>query len=322
MADERNNYIVVVLCGLALGFGLLIFRALHPSLVMPMPRSQWFYLCLLLALLSAVLWIIPWKDTLGSPSFMVLFSCLLPVAVVLLATLFLFFRLDEERKKAIDAQGIAVQDYRIHPTGGNQQVNFIPVGSLYQLAFSYPKAIFLNEDGQIELKSVYLSPMILDALKPVLEQDLPPQIGGVLPDNVRRSLKLQEIDASLELASQSFLIVPAGPVKFPLVGGTKLSFIITPKELGLRKVLVRSKLGSDFLKALEKVAGFDQQDTTITIDVLPERSILGLTGLQLQQIQIITSSVGLPLLAVTAVTLWWEARRDRRKRRLRQQRKK
>ena len=312
--NERGRGVDVPAILVAIFFvGLSLLYSLKlPVIARWLPRSEWFYLGLLII---AVLMIIDafrtaWVRTLAGMSVVVS----LTISVVFMVSAFLFFRLDRQRLEALSARARAVQDYRIQPSAlprSVEKAQFVPVGSLYQLSFTYPPAVFLNEDAEIELSNVYLSPAILDALKPILNEPLDPEFGK-LPDNLRRSLKLQEIDASVELVSRSFLIDPAGPVKFPLVGGSKLSFVGHPQELGVRKILVRSSINPGFIEALRGVAQFDHNDLTLSINVMPERTILGLTGAQLQAIQIVTSSIGFPALALAGLTIFREIRKERR----------
>lgn len=296
-----------------LGVGCAVVLYIKPFLISSwLPRYEWLYLAALISLLIGSFMMYR-KGGLDSSYELIIFLTCAPLCAVALFVLFLFFRVDRQRLEILGARARATQDYRIRPStpsSGNSPVQFVPVGSLYQLSFSYPPAIFLNEDAEIELSNVYLSPEILAALKPTLTEPLTPELGG-LSEGLRRSLKVQGIDATVELSSRSFLIDPSGPMKFPLVGGTNLRFVISPQKLGVRKILVRSNINPGVIKALEGVAHFDHQDLTLSINVMPEKEVLGLTGAQLQFIQIITSAIGFPALALAGLTILREARRGK-----------
>lgn len=310
---KRLIELVLIVTGLV-GFSTVLVQHFYPELIStPLPKSQWFYLGGSLVLATMTPFFardIYVQSRKPFSSIIFLFICLL--STIAYGNLFLLIRLNSERAQATTETMTVTQDYRLKPKAQQRNVElaqFVPLGSLYQLSYSYPKAMYLNEDGQVILTNIYLSPDILKALKPTLEAPLNPEVGG-LPENLRRSLQVQSLGATVELVSHSFLIEPIGPVKVPLVGGASVGFVISPQQIGLRRILIRSKLDPSFSKDLEKVAQFDNNDAALAISVLPERTIVGLSGPQLQQIQLITSSIGLPALLVAAITIWRESRKD------------
>jgi hypothetical protein len=134
--------------------------------------------------------------------------------------------------------------------------------------------------------------------------------------STRESNTRLKFGTSIELFSDSFSIAPSGKTNIPLLGaGPKLKFVITPKKIGQRKILVRSRLNSEAVKALPKLTVSGDQDLTFDINVLPEKTMFGLTSSQLQGIQFIFSAVGFPALMIALLTFIMDSRKEKREER-------
>jgi hypothetical protein len=301
---------------LAIGLGLGLAVAFKKSqfwVASRMGHYAWLYMLLLLVILFLL--IVLSRELFSGFSRKLMIVSVLPWFVVSFGG-YSYMKLQKMRAEVVSERATLVQHYTVNPVANptDRMAGFVPIGSLYQLSFQYPQAMYENEDGEIELSNVYISPDMLEALKPLVVPSNPeiPIIGG-MPRNMRDSIDMQKIDATVHMVSQSFAINPSEEVKFPLVGGgPRLKFVITPKEVGKRKILVRSRLRSDVVEALRSVAEFDLQNTMLYITVLPERTVFGLTGAHIQQIQLISTAIGFPALTVTMLTLFREYRKEKR----------
>lgn len=134
-----------------------------------------------------------------------------------------------------------------------------------------------------------------------------------MPNDLEKSTKLESVMAIVELKTNSFLVSPSNGVRFPLIGGTPIvRFVITPQQIGRRRILVRSHLDMATVSKLGDLSESDSLDITVPIDILAEPGIMGISGARLQMFQLVAGSVGLPGLMAVLLTLFVQFVTERR----------
>ena len=228
----------------------------------------------------------------------------IPGVVIFLAyaTLHLHLRIERETRQSSGREVGLATFHTKQPDHGIQEAAFVPIATLYQLTFTYPTVVYQDQDADITITGVYMSPKMLEALGAVLPSQGQAELDSPLSGDLQRSFQLQEIAATVRLSSNSFSIIPADEVRFPLVGGgPRVTFVVTPLQIGERAILVRSSLEPEVISALGNDIETDWQGLTLSIRVLPPIAIGGLNSLQLQQIQQWSTIIGLPAVLLASM---------------------
>jgi hypothetical protein len=110
--------------------------------------------------------------------------------------------------------------------------------------------------------------------------------------------------AMVTVISDSFIISPPGPVTLDLVQTRADRVLITPKELGQRKILLRSTVGP-----AKEGRQLTTEPLTLDVTVVPAPAFLGLSQNHLSIIRDISTAIGIPMILLALINFWLSRKR-------------
>lgn len=166
MTRWRFSSVITVVLGLIFG-EWIFYLARLPSVSTHLRSVQASCVVLVALALLMVLW---WRDR---NSLTLLMKLIFLGAFAMCFAFFCARILDlhlREEKTALEASPVYVtQTYVLKQRSETATINvgFLPASSYYQLTFLYPRELYLNQDGEIQLSNVSISPRFSKSSKDI-----------------------------------------------------------------------------------------------------------------------------------------------------------